>query len=154
MQTVIGLFENADDAQKAAQQLMSEGFTRDNVDVSVNSENKAFSSDYSSGSSTGMSGSRNSTGMSGSGNSTGMSGDTTTGSSTGITSGYVPDTDYNASGMNDNTSPGGNMGTSSDTTHTGDEGSFGNKVSKFFKLHKRLVTLYRIAFHTKPVIIL
>ncbi len=48
MQTVIGLFENARDAQNAAQQLMQEGFTSDNVDVSVRGDGSNDSSGSSS----------------------------------------------------------------------------------------------------------
>ena len=33
--TVIGLFENADDAQKAARKLVEEGFSRDDIDLTA-----------------------------------------------------------------------------------------------------------------------
>ncbi len=44
MQTVIGLFENAHEAQKAVHELMSKGFTKDNVDVSVRGDNTSSDS--------------------------------------------------------------------------------------------------------------
>ena len=38
-QTVVGLFDNSSDAQQAVQQLISSGFTNDNIDISTSSAN-------------------------------------------------------------------------------------------------------------------
>lgn len=147
MQTVIGLFENARDAQRAAQQLMSEGFTADNVDVSVREGSSDSSgSDYSSAN---YSSDQNSAGFSrdnvaGSSSVTGTS-DYSSGSdyktdnlsgnySTGGSSDYTTGSDYRTDNLSDNDLT-GNTRTSSGEHHhhSGDGNSFGDKVSKFFK---------------------
>lgn len=53
-QTVIGMFDNAEDAQEAVQQLTKNGFSRDKIDVSARSSNSGSTLDsgYTSGSST------------------------------------------------------------------------------------------------------
>src|SRR5918995_5494754 len=116
MQTVIGLFENAQDAQEAVQQLISKGFSSDNVDVSVrdrNSDSYTRSSDTYGDS------------ISGSGTLSGSASDTD--SRTRTYEGDDADRDSYIS--HDYTT-----GSDSDRRRTDDDGdSFGDKVSRFFK---------------------
>jgi len=42
-QTVVGIFENAGEAQNAVEQLISSGFTRNNIDISVQNSNSQYS---------------------------------------------------------------------------------------------------------------
>jgi uncharacterized protein (TIGR02271 family) len=92
-QTVIGVFDSASDAQQAVSQLVSNGFSRDNIDVSssnanagtdINSTLSGSSYSGSSTSGTGLTG----TGLTGTGSYTGS----TTGDSTYGTTGSTLDT--------------------------------------------------------------
>lgn len=133
MQTVIGLFENAYKAQKAAQELISEGFSADDIDVSVNG-NPVDSSSYGStlpgenysndfGSNTASGGTSSGSSMSGgtgdyaagtaSGYRAGTDSDDLSGSSS---SGYNRSTGYTGSGSEDLTGTSGT--TSSDYNST------------------------------------
>jgi len=47
-QTVIGIFDSASEAQEAVDELVSEGFSRDNIDVSTNNADSSYSTTNSS----------------------------------------------------------------------------------------------------------
>jgi len=47
-QTVIGMFDNASEAQQAVQQLTNKGFSRDNIDVTNSGASNSGTSDYTS----------------------------------------------------------------------------------------------------------
>jgi uncharacterized protein (TIGR02271 family) len=124
MQTVIGLFENAHDAQQAVQHLLRSGFSSDNVDVSVKGSNTTSgnysSENYASGDTSGntLTGTSNTSVGSTSGSSFGSTSDSTYQSSDDSLSNRTlsGDDDNNRTYRNDN-----------------DDDSFGDKVSRFFK---------------------
>ncbi len=137
MQTVIGLFENAHEAQQAVQELMSKGFTNDNVDVSVRGNSNASSGSYASEDSTT---SDTITGTSGSGSGSVYGDGDITGSPMNKSD------DYNGNRNSDNVSDNGSgsiydngdqstrrMNTSGDYGDNRNDDSFGDKVSRFFK---------------------
>jgi hypothetical protein len=122
MQTVIGLFDNAAEAQRAAQQLKSMGFTDENVDVSVTGGNTP--EEETNENSNAVSGTSNySSDTFDSGNVSG----TTSGMSSGNYRNDNSDTfdSGNVSGDTSGMSPRDNRNDNDD--------SFGDKVGKFFR---------------------
>ncbi len=137
MQTVIGLFENAHEAQQALQELMSKGFTNDNVDVSVRGDSNTSSDSYASDDS--LSGDTI-TGTSGTGSGSVYEGGNVTGNRMNTSD------DYSDNRNSDNVSNLGSgstydsgdqstrrMNTSGDYGDNRNDDSFGDKVSRFFK---------------------
>jgi len=55
--TVVGFFDSASEAQSAVEQLVQDGFSRENIDVSSGSANSSSGSSYSDGSSVNTDGS-------------------------------------------------------------------------------------------------
>ncbi len=116
MQTVIGLFENAHEAQKAVQKLMSNGFSAENVDVSVRG-NDTSSGSYTSGTSDAL-------------------GDDTLSGTSGSTSGsmYGSSTALGTSNASGGSLTSGDYSTgSSSYSDSKNDDTFGDKVSRFFK---------------------
>ncbi|MEO7802050.1 MAG: YsnF/AvaK domain-containing protein [Ginsengibacter sp.] len=107
MQTVIGLFDNANEAQQAVQQLKSAGFSDENIDISAKKDNSHSSGGYTTDSYPN--------------DSVGNSSESVSGYTTGS---YADDNVGNSS-----------TGTSGhrSSDHTTDGDSFGDKVSHFFK---------------------
>lgn len=121
-QTVIGMFDNATEAQQAVQQLVSSGFSRDSIDISSGSTTENMTSstgaDYNSGT-TGETGYAAGSGTSGYTGSTDYKG--TTG-----TPGYTGSMDYNTGA--DSTDYTRNTSRSTDRNE-----GVGNSISRFFK---------------------
>jgi len=117
MQTVIGLFDTARDAEQAVQKLKNNGFTSDNIDVSIKDGSRLSGSQtYGNTLSDDDDDSIDDNRM------TGTSSDTTMGSASGVT-GMTGST----TGL---TSTTGNRGR---YDHDHDDDSVGDKVSRFFK---------------------
>ena len=112
MQTVIGLFDNAHDAQKAADHLKSNGFTDDNVDLTIRNSDSSGSS-YA----------------------TGAMGSNSTSRDT--ISGTMPDNDLRTSDdtsyTRDDYSTGRSIDADRDYDKRDNDESFGDKVSRFFR---------------------
>jgi len=140
-QTVIGLFDSASDAQKAVDQLVSNGFSRSNIDVSSSGTSGAYgSSDTTStgSSSTNLdaSSSAYNTGTSGTYNSgstdlrsadlSGTSGSYGTGSNTLGTSGLT------GTGANDLSGTSNYSGSSNYSNSSTEHEGIGHSISRFF----------------------
>ncbi|MEJ7740485.1 MAG: YsnF/AvaK domain-containing protein [Chitinophagaceae bacterium] len=145
-QTVIGIFDNAEDAQEAVQQLVKNGISRDNIDVSARSSTLEGTTDSGKVTGTGNDTGYNTGNTSGSGLS-GSSTDTdyTTGGSmgSGLNTGSPTNTGYSSgdtlnTGFNTGSST--NLGTGSTGLSSGSyntSGTAGDRkesgISKFFK---------------------